>query len=1071
MNHSPAEPSRRSFAQLAGITMGLAAAPLSLAVPAAAGVRTRDGADEHVPTGHRPSAPDDVARTYYRVLLTHTRWSETQWDEARGCYTATDSGFAVVLGHALLLTRGTYDAELAGISQETLRVRTLASIKHYAASNRLTGGTEWGRTLFFDTTFQLYFVLAAHLLWGQLDAPTRDNIDTIVRAQAEYTTGLGTGDDPASGDWTPNGLRGGYIGDTKLEEMGVYAQALAPGLAWAGDDPRHPAWSEAFGRWSRNEAGLPAADRVNPARVDGVPVSDNTAQNLYDTFIVENHGSFGPHYQAELWRTSGRNAAHFIAAGSPMPEVLTAQPNAGPLWETLLTVMSDAGEPLMPMVNDREHLYGRDVIPLAFLAQVLGDRAAARAEAALAERLDAYQAYPPVNRLAKFSGEPKYEPEARAEIAISYLLHEWRAAHGTPVRPLTDRELFARASGVKDFGAGPGLLAHQSPAAWAAAVSKAGFVKFAWQPAHDDWLFALSGATPMFLPGTTGEPAARSVVTYSELRDGFEGSATLLTLPTGFAGFTTLPSGAVVYATSGTAPGEGHVEVRNVTMPGIAGLDGSRTYTTAEGEVTVAAQDAGAVAPAPSATGRTDEITFSRASFRQLRMRGISPDPAYGYSLYAIEIRDGADGTDLARGATATASSADTDKGAPLAVDGDLDTRWAVSRDDRARADSWIAVDLGEEREFDRVTLRWEAAAGRAYVIQGATGEPDGPDGPGEAAWTDLARWPDADLTSTGGWISVDGRAGLVVRGAKNPLAVYGDTVILSDGPAEPVLVEGVPSGAPSEVKAAAARQAPRADHEAVRASTAGEHLSLFNLSADAVSTTVSVPQDPRAIRLYAGTQTITSDGTDFHAELDAASAAVAPVRFTLGPDTGGRVPAGLRADVIDAATVELTGPSCRLVVTTPGGRTVHAAVRRGRTERLSVPGAPRHPLADAALGCVTFPTAPLPPGMSEPSAVVDGDPHTSWIPGPDGRMVVDLGAQIPVGEIKVAWTAGHVPSARIELSADGLSYRAAGRLTAKGRDAVLRVRDTARYVALSVEGRRARDARVVHLSVLPSQL
>jgi hypothetical protein len=86
--------------------------------------------------------------------------------------------------------------------------------------------------------------------------------------------------------------------------------------------------------------------------------------------------------------------------------------------------MSDAGEPLMPMVADREHLYGRDVIPLAFRAQVLGDRTPPAAKAALAERLEAYQAYPPQYRLAKFSGEPKYEPEARAELAISYLLHE-----------------------------------------------------------------------------------------------------------------------------------------------------------------------------------------------------------------------------------------------------------------------------------------------------------------------------------------------------------------------------------------------------------------------------------------------------------------------------------------------------------------------------------------------------------------------------------------------------------------------------------------------------------------------
>ena len=62
---------------------------------------------------------------------------------------------------------------------------------------------------------------------------------------------------------------------------------------------------------------------ANPARVDGVAVSANTAQNLYDTFIVENHGSFGPHYQEELWRTSGRNSAHFLAAGRALPEVFT----------------------------------------------------------------------------------------------------------------------------------------------------------------------------------------------------------------------------------------------------------------------------------------------------------------------------------------------------------------------------------------------------------------------------------------------------------------------------------------------------------------------------------------------------------------------------------------------------------------------------------------------------------------------------------------------------------------------------------------------------------------------------
>ncbi len=371
--------------------------PPCLSPLAAARLRPTDntGATRH-PTRWRTS--------HHRVLLNHTRWTETQWDAARGYYTDKDFGFAVVLGHAVLLTFGSYDEARAGTEKQVLKARTIATIKHFAASNRLTGGTQWGRRLFFDTTFQLYFVLAARLLWDDLDETTRSRVDTIAREQAAYTTTLGTGNDPASGSWTPRGLLGGHEGDTKLEEMGVYAQSLAPGLAWAVDDPRHGDWAAAFGAWSRNEAGLPQADLANPARVDGAPVSDNTARNLYDTFIVENHGSFGPHYQEELWRTSGRNAAHFIAAGRPLPQVLTNQPNADQLWSTLLGVMSDAGEPLMPMVNDREHLYGRDVIPLTFLAQVVGDRAAARAEVALAERLEAYQSYPPEFRIAKFSG-------------------------------------------------------------------------------------------------------------------------------------------------------------------------------------------------------------------------------------------------------------------------------------------------------------------------------------------------------------------------------------------------------------------------------------------------------------------------------------------------------------------------------------------------------------------------------------------------------------------------------------------------------------------------------------------
>jgi hypothetical protein len=1040
VTHGAPQINRRRFVQLLSASAALAALPTAL------------GPNTAHAEGRSPVAPDAVAETYYRVLLNHTHWSETQWDAGRGYYTDKDFGFAVVLGNAVLLTRGSYDSDRAGIDEQTLKARTIATIQHFAASNRLTGGTQWGRTLFFDTTFQLYFVLAARLLWDDLDETTRADIDTITREQAAYTTNLGTGDDPNSGSWTPHGLLGGYVGDTKLEEMGVYAQSLAPGLAWAANDPRHADWEKAFGAWSRNETGLPQADRANPTRVDGIPVSDNSARNLYDTFIVENHGSFGPHYQEELWRTSGRNAAHFITAGRPLPQVLTHQPNADPLWRTLLGVMSDAGEPLMPMVNDREHLYGRDVIPLAFLAQVGKDRAAARAEAALAERLEAYQKYPPEYRLAKFSGEPKYEPEARAELAISYLLHLWAAGQGHTVRPLSEDELFQQASGVTDFGIGPGLVSHQSAAAWAGAVTKPGFVKFAWQPAHDDWLFKLSGATPMFLPSSAAQVTSRQVRTYSGLRDGFDGSATVLHLNTGYTGLTTLPSGAVVYATTGISAGEGHLEVYNLTMPGLAGLTGSRTYRFEEGSASVVAQDA----RPPATTSRVDEVTFARTEVRHLRMLGVRPDPTYGYSLYAFEARDGAGGSDLAQGGTATASSYDPGKEPALAVDGNATSRWAVSRTDRPRADSWLAVDLTAVHAVDRVTLRWEAAAGRAYTVQGST---DG------RQWTDLASWPVPDVRSQGGWLDVDGRAGLIVRGSKQPLAVYGDTIVLADGPAAPLLVEGFPSTSADRLRQLARRDVPLAQDDTVRAALTDGHLSLFNLSDRQVTTRVDIPQSASRMIVFEGRQTLTAHGSTYEAELDAATATLLPPRLTLSALSGGRLPAGLQAEVTDAATLRLTGPSCRIQVSGQG-RSEVAVVRAGRTTTVTLRQVTAYPLNDLALGRTVFPTNPLPPGMSDPSAAVDGDPDTTWTPGPDGRMVVDLGSQLRIRTIRTEWTGGRVPVLRAEFSSDGLTYTPAGRLTGHGRTRQLTTDTTARYVALATDASVSTDARLISLSL-----
>ncbi|KJK44543.1 hypothetical protein UK23_29055 [Lentzea aerocolonigenes] len=915
-------------------------------------------------TGLLAAAPSialaQVKDTYYEVLLRHTRWAETQYDPVAGRYRRTDFGFAVVLGNAVLLTRGTYDATLAGVEKDVLRQHTLATIKHYAASNVLAGGTEWGKTLFWDTTFQSYFVLAARLLWTELDAATRSNVEAIARGQADYTTSLGTGNDPRSGSWTPNGLAGGYRGDTKLEEMGVYAQSLAPGLAWHGDGP---GWREAFGRWSRNEAGLPAADLANPSTVDGVPISVNTAANLHGTFIVENHGSFGPHYQSELWRTSGRNAIHFLLAGRPLPEVLIKQPNGELLWRTILATMSDAGEPLMPMVDDREHLYGRDVIPLAFRSTVLRDPMAAWAEAALASRLLAYQAHPPQYRLAKFSGEAKYEPEARAELAISYLLHELRP----PVAPAPD--FFARAALAIDHGAEPGLLAHQSAAAWAGTVTKPGFTKFAWQPAHDDWLFKISGSTPMLLPSAA--VTGRNVVVYQGVRDGFDGTASLLAFADGFAGTATLPTGTVVCA----LPRPGRVDVHNLAMAGMSGLTGARTYTGAAGRVVVKAREA----------FRVDELTFPAVNARHVRMVGVRPHPTYGYSLFDFEV-------DGSRGVRTTASSFDTGYEPAKATDGDPATRWAVARAERGRADSWLAVDLGTSTKVGRARLRWETAAAGAYRIQTSN---DG------TTWTTVAEYPRPDL-STAGWLDVDGRAGFVARSSE-PITVQGDTIILPPG-----VVEGYVR---ADLRSISSQPVPECPPR-VRASTADGFLSLFNLSDTDVTGTVRL----RGTRLYRGTQVTTSDGTEYALTLPAATARVEAPWFTAQG-----IPAGITAVVHDARRVTFRGGPARFTLTHRDGATL--AIVLGRSERtVTMPGAQAFPFNDLALGRVTFPNSVLPPGMSDPAAAVDGSPQTAWTPGRNGRMVVDLGA-VRRAKVSLKWTEGPVPPHTVTYSADGRTY------------------------------------------------
>lgn len=978
-----------------------------------------------------------VADTYYRALLLNTPFVESTWDAAAGSYRVQDFYVVSVFGNAVLLSHGTYDEQLAGVSKETLRDHTIRSIAYAAAKNRWvdpSGGT-WGKTIYWDSTMETYFVAAAKMMWPDLTDTTRQQVDTIIRSAADNIVDLGA-NSPET-----NGLAGGYVGNTRMEEMGARTMPLAAALAWLPNDPRAGEWREWHARWMLNMGALPQADQANPTVIAGKPVSQwSTAHNIFDTFIIENHNSWNPMYQQSMGAYPGRNAVQFLLAGRQLPEEILRQPNDDALWDVMARLGTDAGVSQDFMIDDRHHLYGRALLPITYRATVARDRYAARAEAMLADRLLPYVQYAPEGRLTKFSGEPKYEPEARAEVAMSYLLHTWSDQLGGPVTPVSQEEYFKHFTGATDYGTGPGLVAHQTERALSGALSKPGFVKFAYLPQHDDWLFDVAGKSPALLPSVDTIVQARQAHVYTKARDGLDATATALRTTTGVAGFTTLPDGTVVYATSGTAAGEGTLRLYNLTMPGVPGLDGDRTYSWDGGSATLAAG---------LGDGGVDEVRFPATTARYVRMSGTKAANQYGFSLWELEAYNGAS-ANLAQGKAATASSNSTGFEPAKATDGDAATRWAVSTPERPNP-GWLAVDLGQAQQLDKVVLRWETAYATAYDVQVSD---DG------QTWRTVASVPRKE-SANGNWLNVDGRAGFVVRGSDNPITVTPTGVVLSDGPAAKaagMVVEGYPAETPAGTAAHAATPNPGSETTGLAASLVGGHLSLFNLTASPIEHgTIAIPKQGKAIALYEGTQQVTAQGTRYDANLAAADARIAPARF----EVTGPIPAGVTAAVSNSTAVRFTTPASATPVkvqvkSKTTGESKELTLAPGATRTLTF-GGPVYPTSDLARDRTTFPTSPRPADMTPPANAVDGNPSTAWRPGSTGRMVADLGAAYDIGTVKLSWTSGKKPAARVEISTDGTTYTP---LTGTPANA--------RYVAVVVTGWQSGQAELTELSVVP---
>jgi hypothetical protein len=385
------------------------------------------------------------------------------------------------------------------------------------------------------------------------------------------------------------------------------------------------------------------------------------------------------------------------------------------------------------------------------------------------------------------------------------------------------------------------------------------------------------------------------------------------------------------------------------------------------------------------------------------------------------------------------------------ATDGNPQTRWTVDATQRGRVDSWLAVDLGSVVTIAGVRILWESAYATKYVVQTSTDAVN---------WTNAVSVPDAHVM-TGGWVDIDGRAGLVTHESYRPIMVTATGVITGSGGPASTTVEGYPGGR-TDLARAANRTMP-ATASGLRVNDADGYLSVFNLAEDAA--TNAVIWLPSTARLYRGTQFVVADGLEWMVTQPGGTARVEPPRFGVE----GSAPVGTRYYVPDSQHVTITAPAgiAATVTLHSGSWSAKVRVPAGSSRDVMVPGGPSTPTTDLARCRTTFPTSPLPAGMTSPRNAVDGNPNSAWRPGSlSGRMVVDLGAVVEISAVGLTWTKGWVCPVRLESSTDGLTYTPVDLLPRPARESTTAVGLSARYVAVAVVGWRPGDAELVALSV-----
>lgn len=317
-------------------------------------------AEESVETGEtlsamlpplRPELEPAARRLYFALMRQAHYLLETvhTWDKdpSMKLLTASKSpehwirpNTSTLVGLAILRRWGPYDADVVGISRETLLNDYIIPMMRYLVATHCTGdrvtndGKPWGNA--WQSAHWAYALgRAAWLAWEDLPNDVRSGVRRVVAHEAGRFV-----------DATPPH---GMHRDTKAEENAWNSRIFSAAILLMPNDPRRKAWEEAFTRWAISSYMRPADARCLKI-VDGKTVADQfTGACIFDDYTCENHGFVHPGYMGCIGITLSCHL-DFRLTGRQTPRAIAW--NATGVYENLKWMATPDGGYIYPSGQD-----------------------------------------------------------------------------------------------------------------------------------------------------------------------------------------------------------------------------------------------------------------------------------------------------------------------------------------------------------------------------------------------------------------------------------------------------------------------------------------------------------------------------------------------------------------------------------------------------------------------------------------------------------------------------------------------------------------------------------------------